>query len=292
MKKIINILFVVLFGYTSVFAQDSDEKKPIDRPVPEPWLSDIILDNQTTLVEPAKTLEIYIGHRFGLLNENGISDLFGIYAPGANIRLGANYTVIKNLSVGYGLTLKNMYNDFSVKYSLLQQTRKNTMPVAVTLYANMAINGNSDETFGTNYEFSDRLSYFSELIVGRKFTDWCSLQASWNFTHYNSVDSTMNHDAMGISFLGQFRFTPQSSFIIQYNIPLKIQSLSEQNNFNDFALPNLAFGYMISTATHSFQIYVATANGIIPEDEYVYNRNDWTAGEMLIGFTITRRWGF
>lgn len=292
MKKIIYILFVVLFGYTGVIAQDTEEKKSVDRPVPEPWLSNIILDNQTTLVEPAKTLDMYIGHRFGLLNENGISDLFGIYAPGANIRLGANYSIIKNLSVGYGLTLKNMYSDFSVKYNVLEQTRKNSMPVAVTIYGNMAINGNSDETFGTDYQFNDRLSYFSELIVARKFTDWCSLQASLNFTHFNSVDSTMDHDALGLGFLGQFKFTPQSSFVIQYNIPLKIASLSEQNNFNDFAMPNFAFGYMVSTATHSFQIFIGTANGIIPEDEYVYNRNDWTAGEMMIGFTITRKWGF
>jgi hypothetical protein len=235
---------------------------------------------------------MFIGHRFGLLNENGISDLYGIYAPGANIRLGVNYSIIKNLSVGYGLTLKNMYSDFSVKYNILEQTRKNTMPVAVSVYLNMAINGNSDETFGKEYQFSDRLAYFSELIVGRKFTGWCSLQASWNFTHFNSVDSTIDHDAMGLGFLGQFKFSPQSSIVVQYNIPLKIASISEHDNFNEFAMPNFAFGYQVATATHSFQIFVGTANGIIPQDEYVFNRNDWTKGEMMIGFTITRKWGF
>ena len=234
MKKIFIIIFSIIISIASVMGQDTTEvKKTKSKPVASPWDSDIILDNQTTFVEPAKTLGIYIGHRFGLLNENGISDLFGIYAPGANIRIGANYTVYKGVSIGYGITLKNMYNDFSAKWNILQQKRDNKIPVAVTIYGNMAINGNSEETFGTDYTFSDRICYFSELEVSRKFADWCSLQASLNFTHYNSVDSTMEHDVLGLGFLGQFKFTSQSSFVLQYNIPLKIKSLSEQNNFDD-----------------------------------------------------------
>lgn len=292
MKKIYTLVILLFLGGMSMNAQDSLEVKPVDRPVPEPWDSYIILDNQTTLVQPAKTLEMFIGHRFGLLNQNGISDLFGVYAPGANIRMGLNYTIIKNVSVGYGITLKNMYSDFSAKWNIFEQTRKNTMPVAVTLFANMAINGKSDDNFGTNYQFTDRLSYFTELMVGRKFADWCTIQASLNFTHFNKVDSAMDHDALGLGFLGQFKFTSQSSFVLQYNIPLKIRSMSEHNNFNEFALPNLAFGYQVTTATHSFQVFVGTANGIIPADNFVFNQNDWTKGEMMIGFTITRRWGF
>ncbi len=59
--------------------------------------------------------------------DNGFSDLFGLYAPGANIRMGLNYSVINNLQVGYGLTRLNMYSDFSAKYTILEQTRRNTI---------------------------------------------------------------------------------------------------------------------------------------------------------------------
>jgi len=103
-----------------------------------------------------------------------------------------------------------------------------------------------------------------------------------------------DHDVVGFGFNGRLKFSPQSSFIFQYDIPLKIKSVSEHTHFNSFAKPNLAFGYEACTSTHAFQIYVTTASGIIPQDIYMNNTNDWTLGvtDLMFGFTITRLWGF
>jgi len=292
MKKYIAGILILMVCCLHLSAQDDAEPKKVDKPVRFSFASGHLIDNQTSTMPVKNTLEWVIQHRFGAM-DNGISDVYGLYAPGANIRNGFNYTILDNLSVGYGLTLKNMYSDFNVKYVPLQQTRENTIPVFVTIYANMAIDGRKDDVFGTEYKFSNRMSYFSQLIVGRKFNNWLSVQAHTSFTHYNSVADDMNHDVVGVGFNGRINFSPQSSFLFQYDIPLKIESIAEQSEF-DAAKPNFGIGYEVSTSTHAFQIYITSANGILPQDNYLYNTFDWTEGasNLMFGFTITRLWGF
>jgi hypothetical protein len=292
MKKYIIGLFILLFGLTVAMAQEEAPEKEIDKPVRSPFANGMNIDNQTCVIPVKNTLELLIQHRFGKMG-NGSSDLWGIYGAGTNIRTGLNYSILDNLVVGIGVTKKNMYTDFQVKYNILEQTRENTIPVWVTVYANWAIDGRNDDVFGVDYKFSNRFSYFTQLIVGRKFCDWFSLQATGSFTHYNSVDSTMNHDVIGVGFNGRVKFSPQSSFIFQYDIPLKIQSISEQTNF-EVADPNFAVGYEVATSTHAFQIFISTGDGIVPQDNYMYNTNSVANGwkDLMIGFTITRTWNF
>jgi hypothetical protein len=292
MKKIILPLLLLLFGFSAAIAQESETDKPIDKPVRSPFASDVLIDNQTGVVPVKGTFEWLMQHRFGTM-DNGIKDVFGIYAPGANIRMGFNYSLLDNLVVSYGLTMKNMYSDFAVKYALLEQTRENTIPVAVTLYGNMAIDGRNEKVFGVDYNFTNRFSYFGQLIVGRKFNDWLSLQATGSFAHYNAVAADMNHDVFGVGINGRINFSPQSSVLFQYDIPLKIQSISEQRDW-EVAKPNFGIGYEVSTSTHAFQIFVTSSNGILPQDNYMYNQFDLSNGfsDLMFGFTITRLWNF
>ncbi|MCD6598461.1 MAG: hypothetical protein J7L04_12275, partial [Bacteroidales bacterium] len=185
MKKSVLLIFMLLiFSYSSSIAQETEKPvKENDNLIYSSFESGILIDNQTNIIPDKRTLEMLIQHRFGTM-ENGFSDLFGIYAPGTNIRIGFNYSIIDRLMVGYGLTKKNMYSDFQLKYALLRQT-ENRIPVAVTLYGNAAIDSRNKEDFGVNYSFTNRLSYFGQVIVGRKFADWLSLQVQGSFTHYN-----------------------------------------------------------------------------------------------------------
>lgn len=293
MKKIIFSIIAVLFLVQLSIAQEEEVKKEKDKPVRSPFESGVLIDNQTGVIPTKGTLEMLIQHRFGKMN-NGFSDLFGIYAPGANVRMGFNYSILDNLAVGYGLTKKNMYSDFNVKWSILEQTRKNTIPVAVTVYANMAIDGRNEDVFGEGYKFMDRMSYFSQLIVGRKFADWLSVNLTGSFTHYNKVPQENNHDVIGMGINGQIKFTPQSSIQFQYDVPLKIYGISTTKGWENHALPNFGIGYQVATSTHAFQIYVTTADGILAQDIYKYQPNDFRKGtsDLMFGFTITRLWSF
>lgn len=303
MKRIIILVVLALFTINLGFAQEEDKpKKKKDRPVSEMYGGSIIIDEQSPQIPYQKSLEMQIMHRFGPIKSNGLSDLFGIYGS-ANTRMALNYSILDNLSVGYGITRKNMYSDFSVKWNILRQTRKNTIPVDVTVYGNMAIDGRNKDVFATStedstFKFTNRLSYFSQLMVSRKFTDWFSLTLHGSFTHYNAVTAdTANikgndHDRLGFGIYGRFKFSPESSIVISYSMPLYIHQISENYEVTNRAKPNFSIAYEVVTATHVFQIFFTTAAGIIPQDNYLYNNNDWTEGEFRFGFNITRLWGF
>ena len=307
MKK--NIIFLLLFSLISLGSFAQKEAKEAaggiekDYPVSAVFESGYLIDAQTTVIPDAKTLEFVIQHKFGTI-ANGRTDLWGIYAAGANIRLGLNYVLAKNFQVGAGITKKAMTTDIDAKWTLLQQTKKNTVPFSVTLYGNFAIDGRNLSAFESgfvmpqayklplHYRFDDRLSYFSELIVSKKFTTWLSLQAAVSFSHYNAVGAAYDHDKVGVHCTGRIKVSPQGSIIFNYDEPLKIKDISEQFAWTNHPKPNLAFGYEISTGTHAFQIYMASTGSILPQDNIMWNQNDYKNNGFAIGFTMTRLWGF
>lgn len=309
MNKFISLFIFWLIIAVPVFGQEEDEApvKQKPRPVRSPWSSGLIIDNQTSVIYSPKTLEFVIQHKFGSI-ENGRSDLFGLYAPAHDIRLGLNYVVMQNVQVGWGISKKKMYNDFNLKWTAFEQTREETMPVSVTLFGNVAIDGRSKDLFMArkyyqssdpdgpftehDYRFGQRMSYFSQLIIGRKINEWLSLQAAASFTHYNLTEKTVDHDKIGAHVSGRIQVSPQSSLVFNFDTPLKIKDISEQREFINHPKPNLALGWEVATSTHAFQMYIGSAGSIIPQDNMLYNQNDWQDGGLAVGFVITRLWNF
>jgi hypothetical protein len=293
MKKYLFLAVFALMGIALVAQEEAETttESKVDKPVRSPWESGTLINHQTSVTQYAKTLEMVISHRFGTM-ENGISDIYGIMAPGANIRINFNYSILDNVVIGFGTSSQKKYQDFQVKYTPFQQTRENTMPVSLTVYGNMAINGMEDSYFGTDYQFTDRLAYFGEAIVGRKVTDALSVQASVNFTHFNSVDSIMDHDKIGVGFAGRYKFSPQSSITFEAGVPLEISAISEQKEFVNHPVPTISIGYEVSTSTHAFQIFVTNSLGILPQENYMFNTTKFNGDGIRFGFNITRLWSF
>jgi len=301
-NKIFTLSCLLVFAFGSVLAQETETEKAIDKPVRSPFESGYLIDNQTTVIQPVNTLEFAIQHKFGSF-ENGSSDLFGLYAAGANIRLGLNYVVANNVQVGIGVTKERMTTDFNAKWTILEQTRNNTVPLALALYGNIAIDGRDKDQLNpfdesqTEYEFSNRLSSFAQVIVGRKISDVVSLQAGVSFSHYNLIDYGNYHDKVGVHLNGRFKVTPQGSIIFNFDAPLDLDYLDSAKNYNN-PEPNFSLGYEISTSTHAFQIYAGNSNGLIQQDIMVNNTtnvlNDGFINikKYMIGFTITRLWNF
>ncbi len=298
MKKTLGIvaLLILVFGAFAQEAEQEPAKKEKDLPVAAAFESSFLIDNQTWVIPAKNTLTYTIQHKFGSM-DNGISDLFGIYSPGANVRLGLYYVPFKNVQVGYGITKKNKYSDFNMKWTILEQTRKNKVPVSLMLFGNFAIDGRNNTAFGEYYDVEDRLSYFSQLLIGRKFTNWLTLQAGVSWSHFNIAELGGDHDKLGAHVNGRLKFSPQSSLIFTYDAPLKLNNISEQyrpskNTTIDYPEPDLAIGWEISTGTHAFQIYAGSSYGILPQDIMLTNQNIWYKGKMAFGFTITRLWYF
>ena len=314
MKK--NIIFIILLSFSSMlsFAQDVTTEatgaKEKDYPVSATFESSYLIDAQTVVIPDKKTLEFAIEHKFGSI-ENGHSNLWGIYGS-SNIRLALDYVPFKNFQIGAGITKRYMTTDLNAKWTVLQQTRKNTIPVSVALYGVVGIDGRdfnglvdtvsvaSPVGEVNKFAFPDRLSYFSELIVARKFNEWLSLQAGVSFSHYNMVDyqktgKPYDHDKIGVHFNGRIKVSPQGSIIFNYDQPLKVAQISEQREWNDdypASKPSLAFGYEVSTGTHAFQIYMSSTSSLLPQDNMMWNQNEMNKKGFSIGFVITRLWAY
>lgn len=285
-----NILAIILMCFVSlaVVAQEEVVEKVVDKPVRQPFESAYLIDNQTTYIPYRGTFEYVIQHKFGTF-ENGISDLFGIYAPGANVRIGCNYVVYKNLQLGWGLTKTNFTNEFNAKWTIFEQTRNNTFPVALALYGVAGIGGQSKEFYGKDYSFMGRMSYFGQIIASRKFNEWLSLQAGASFSHFNMVDRELSDfDKIGVHFNGRAKFNSNMSFIFNYDQPLPFLVLRNKEGEN--TSPNIAAGLEIATSSHAFQIYCGQQNNVLPQAMMVNNYNGFGIKNFAIGFTITRIW--
>lgn len=269
------ILLPLLFCGLYVYGQEETE----DKPVRFAFESTYLINNQTVLTPYKGSLNFQMQHRFGLV-ENGITDIFGIYAT-ANTRLGLDYGITDKLMIGAGTTRDYKLQDINWKYQILQQTESGSTPVFLAYVGNFVIDAREDEVFypEENYRFIHRLSYFTQLIVARKFNDAISLQAAPNFIYFNAVNPDVNNIHYGIGASGRAKFTPSLSFIAEYD-----QLLSENEAFDVY--PNLSFGLEIGTATHAFQIYLSNYNKIIPQYNYVLNTYDPMDGKFLIGFNI------
>jgi hypothetical protein len=285
MKKLFILLISSLLVSIAGFSQD--EVKKVDKPVSEPFFGGYLIDAQTTMIQPEKTLGFVIQHKFGAI-ENGSEDIWGIYSS-ANVRLGLDYVVYKNVQVGWGLTRTDLTHDFNVKWTILEQTRKNTIPVAVGFYGNIGLSQQDKELYGAEYVFTDRMSYFGQLIVGRKLADWASVQVGASFTHFNHANRDLyDFDRIGLHANGRFKITGTGSIVFNYDQPLKALQLTrdEQPDIN----PNVSLGWDISTATHAFQIYLGYSKEILPQYYMMREGKEFQFDQFCVGFTITRMW--
>ena len=304
MKK--SILFALLTGFvfSYTFAQDSTPAETTAYPVTT-FESNFLVDDQTTVVFDKKSLGFAIQHKFATMDD-GISNLWGMYGAATNIRLAMDYVPMKNLQIGAGISKTHMITDVSAKYSILHQTSDNKTPVSLAVYGVIGMDGRGSGSFEndtlTNTKgesdktlneigFVDKMSYFTQVIVSRKFTEWLSVQGGASFTHYNMVGWDENHDLFALHALGRIKISPQSALTFNYNQPLKIESISEQATMPDYT-PTVALGWQISTFTHAFQIYVSNAPSMLPMENMMYNRAKFNLDGIAIGFTITRLWAF
>jgi hypothetical protein len=265
----------------------SQDAKPKAKPVKKTFDGMMLGDNQTVMVPVAKTLELDIMHRFGTW-EKGYEDFFGLFAP-SNIRLGASYSIRKDLNIGMGITKANMIWDFSAKYALIKQT-KGKSPVSITYYADANIDTRKKDNFVYT---SDRFSYFHQLIIARKITDKLSLQLAPSVSHINNIDGyytsegkiapIMKHEHIALSVLGRYKLKETMAVFFNYDQPITRHVTNNPH-------PNIQLGFEMTTSAHSFQFFAGNYISLSPVRNNMFNKNDFSKGEYLIGFNITRLW--
>lgn len=291
MKNYIIILLAFLMIPFIANAQEDETKKEeevkekLERAAFE---SATLIDNPTNVLFNKNTLEIQMQHRFGEINGDK-NDLAGFYGP-ANIRIAVSYAFHERLTLGFGTTKDSWLQDFNWKVALYRQTRSNSTPLSISYYGNFTVNAKKAEGSGF-YHVQDRYSFFNQLIFAKRFNPNISFQIAPSISHFNSIEASsdsersfLDGDMVALSFGGRFKISPQTSIIFDYSQPITKIDFDPE--------PGISLGAEFATSAHSFQIFITNYKGIVPQQNYMKNANDFFNGDVLIGFNITRNYNF
>jgi len=285
--KILLLVFLIIPFIT--FSQEGKDSVVVkDKPERAAFESSFIIDNPTNVLFDKNTLEVQMGHRFGVINGDN-NDMAGFWGD-SNIRIGLSYAILDRLTIGYGTTRKNRLQDFNWKLSLLRQTRANKMPISLSYYGNFVVDARKPEN--RFYYIQQRYSFFNQLIIAKRFSPNVSLQLAPSVSHYNSVQEGMENDRVSIAFGGRIKVSPNTAILFDYSQPItQFDNLDPESEVN-LNLPGISLGVEFATSAHAFQIFLTNYDGIVPQQNNMYNRNDFFDGGVLVGFTITRLYNF
>ena len=180
--------------------------------------------------------------------------------------------------------------DVNLKYAIITQTRDNFIPLSITYYGNIAIDSRED----SYEEGRDRISYFNQLILARRFNRKLSIQISPTLSHFNAVPGYKDNNDEIIAELNNTHFAISgglrymlgtSALLIGYDQPI---TKHHKNNPH----PNLSLGLELNTSSHAFQVFVSNYYNIVPQRNNVFNNYDYRDLDLLLGFNIARLWSF
>tara|TARA_Y100000768_G_scaffold185935_1_gene139295 strand:- start:1732 stop:2619 length:888 start_codon:yes stop_codon:yes gene_type:complete len=240
-----------------------------------------VVNAQSLEIPKPKILQFMIQHRFGSI-ENGFYDLFGM--DYATIRFDFHYGLSDRISFGIGRSSLDKIYDVFLKSKLIRQTSgAKSFPFSVLLYSDIGIDTKrkSETNAAVKDNFSNRLLYVNQLIIGRKFSRNLSIQILPTLIHRNLVPTNDDeHDLSSMGIAGRYKLSNRLSINVDYFIPIGDRNKNYKNS--------LAFGIDYETGGHVFQIMLANSQGPY-EYTFIENANgDLSNGILYLGFNISR----
>lgn len=286
MKKASYCIAFLFYGFLLQAQQDTADllnALPPASGTPKEYVSNAfkssrVINGQSIEFIGKNVLDVRILHRFGYVNE-GAGNLFGL--DEASMRLGFDYGLNNNLTIGIGRSTAKKELDGFIKARLLRQALANGSPVSIVWVSGMTMFTTKWADKERDNLFSSRLAYFHELIIGRKFNERFSLQLSPLFVHRNLIDSVKNNNdtwALGIG--GRWKVSKRIAFVIDYH---PILSGKQVGTYDP-----LSVGVDIETGGHVFQLHFSNATGM-NEKEFITNTTGrFFKGDIRFGFNLSR----
>ncbi|MCX6232287.1 MAG: DUF5777 family beta-barrel protein [Bacteroidetes bacterium] len=284
MKKIYVLLLVFSLVFVkNTFSQDlTDEFGPDVKPKAFTYAtfktSRIVIGQ--SVENPAKgNLNFSISHHFGALNDGP----YGFYGlDRSTIRLGLEYGLTDKISLGLGRSSYEKTIDAFVKYKIFRQTTDDRMPVSISYFCDMTINGLHFAHPEWNNYFSSRFAFVHQLLIARKFTNKFSFQLTPSLVHKNLV--VLNADPNDIFILGgggRYKLTQRLSLNAEYHYIMTSQTRNDYDN-------SLSLGVDIETGGHVFQLFVTNSQPLFERGFLTETQGSWGKGYIYFGFNIVR----
>ena len=262
-----------------------------------------LINSKTTETIHSKELDFRIDHRFGDLagKAGGAKNFFGL-DNAADIRIGFDYGLMDNLTMGIGrakgATEVSQLYEANAKYRFLTQTTDNKIPVSVAFFGSVtaaAVGKSTDETSPVSYEnFSDRLTYVSQIIIARKFSSAFSVLVTPTYLHRNYTAFGDQNSLFAVGVGGRLKVSNRMALVADYFLPFKNETNKKfMEESRDLKYYNaLGVGLEIETGGHVFHLNFTNAKAV-QEAQYISETTStWTNGQFRWGFSIARRFSF
>jgi hypothetical protein len=284
MKLKIFLLALAISIGQMLYAQDMLDSLMSDKPQKEYVesafkSSRVIMSHSMEMLKPG-ILDFRILHRFGNVNQ-GVKEFFGL--DQATIRLSLDYAINKDLTVGLGRSKYKKELDAFIKYRPIQQaTGPKALPFSLVLVAGTTLQTGTLGTPGKDSLFTNRMSYYWQAIVGRKFCEAFTFQLVPTLVHRNLVPLTADpNDTYALGAGGRIKLSRRVSFNFDYYYVVnKDKSLQTYDP--------LSIGFDIETGGHVFQLHFTNAVGMNERAFITETTNDWGKGDIQFGFNISR----
>ncbi len=304
LKKLCLSAFILFASYFSATSQtlatleDSIQKSQVAIPqLGSTWKDTRIINAQTTKTVDPNVMVFRIEHRFGNMGTSGggFPTLYG-FDVASDIYFSFEFGVTRNLQLSLGRSEQQQLIDISGKYRILTQNTIG-MPVSLAFYEDAGITPEANsilyaEAVSPAQHFSDRLSYVSQLLLDRRFSNRISAEVFAGYSHRNYVLSAVNPnngatDQNGIPFAGgggRVMLTKHSSIVFDY---FYIISPFRTNNNPSYSNA-FSIGYEIETGGHVFEINLSNASAINENNIIPYTTDSWSNAAFKLGFSISR----
>ena len=222
-------------------------------------------------------LDFRILHRFGFVDQ-GIKQLFGL--DQASMRMGFDYGVCDNFTVGVGRSTYRKEIDVFGKYRILQQSSgTKNMPVSLVIAAGGLVW--TEQSFAVNKpDFSDRSSFYFQLLTGRKFNKNFSLQLSQMWLHSNMPILGGDKDIFSVGGAARYKFSRLMAFTVDFHHVFNTPISANRDP--------LSIGLDIETGGHIFQLHFSNATGMNERAYISETFGDFFKGEIRFGFNLSR----
>lgn len=287
MKKLSKLILLLFWLITPaiLFAQDDlmdllDDPIQVTEPIISTFKGTRIITGHSVETRGGGTLDLIFMHRFGRLN-SGAYNLWGL--DDAWIRIGTEYAISNDFSIGIGRSSYEKTYDGFLKYKILQQTEgvKN-IPFTGTAFISMAINTLKPTDPNQEVKFSSRTSYTYQFLLARKFNPKLSMQFTPTLVHHNIVKTLdENNDIFALGFSGRHKISKRMAITFEYFYQFNNNTLSP--NYNPLGL-----GIEIETGGHVFQLVFANSQAMIEKSYITQTSGDFFDGDIHFGFNISR----
>jgi Membrane bound beta barrel domain (DUF5777) len=283
MKKLRAILALSIFA-TSVNAQSESLLNGLEDSIPSTvkisgaFKSTRVINAHSIEMLPKGNLDVRILHRFGFVS-TGVKQFFGLDV--ASMRLGFDYGITNNLTVGIGRSTYRKEIDAFLKGRIFQQTSGvKSIPFSLIVAGGYVVH--TDESFAVvKPSVVDRSAYYLQTIIGRKFSSKFSLQLSPIFIHTNFpfvLTDDQNIFAMGGGL--RYKISKRTALTLDYHHPF--------GSLDDSYTDPLSLGVDIETGGHVFQLHFSNATGMNERAYVTQTTGDFLKGDIRIGFNLSR----